>query len=94
MNTNRKNDTAPLVILRKNNSLVDFNKKEDNHRSSVLILDYKNNYSFHIKDDKNFFSKFTRNLEALKKLRNDQKEKVFLSEKKLLRSNLTSGILL
>jgi hypothetical protein len=94
MNKKRKNDTAPLIIVRKNNSLVDLKKKDDNHRSSVFFIDKTNNYSFHIKDDKYFFSKFTRNLRALKKLRIEQKDKLFLSEKNLLRSNLTSGNLL
>lgn len=91
MNKIGKTDTASLIIVRKNNSLVDLKKKEDNHSSSVFFIDSKNNYSFRIKDEKNFFSKFSKNLEALKKIKINQKERVSYSNK-TLRSNITYGI--
>ena len=66
MNQSNDENLTPMIIMRKKSSLVNLNDKREKISSSVEIRGKLSNYTFSVKDEKNFFDKISRNIKVIK----------------------------
>ena len=78
MNVSSLAKSSHMITMRKNGSMLNHRENNDKNNSSVVIKGKNTNYSFSIKDDKNFFKQFPKNIKLIKNFhlpKNNQKYK-------------------